>query len=97
MSQGCNHGNHRLSVLPPHNQDLLPRSQFSTAAPTPRAAAAPGADTAAGGDWGVLFWGHFGGHLDAQHLGGELGRWLTLLLVLLASWQEIDQIGRAHV
>ena len=64
------------------------------AAPTPRAAAAPGADTAAGGDWGVLFWGHFGGHLEAQHLGGELGRWLAPLLVLLASWQEIDQPAR---
>ena len=41
-----------------------------------------------------LFQDHFGGHLEAQHLGGELGRWLALLLVLLASWQEIDQPAR---
>ena len=27
----CYHGNHRLNVLPPHNQALLPSSQFSTA------------------------------------------------------------------
>ena len=49
------------------------------AAPTPRAAAVPGAGAAAGGDWGAL-WGAFRGGA----LGDALGRGLTLLLVLLA-------------
>ena len=49
------------------------------AAPRPRAAAAPRADTTARGDWGAL-WGAFRGGA----LGGTLGRGLALLLVLLA-------------
>ena len=49
------------------------------AAPTPRAAAVPGAGATAGGDWGA-FWGAFRGGA----LGGTLGRGLALLLVLLA-------------
>ena len=49
------------------------------AAPTPRAAAVPGAGATAGGDWGAL-WGAFRGGA----LGDALGRRLALLLVLLA-------------
>ena len=53
------------------------------AAPTPRAAAVPGAGATAGGDWRALqgtFWGAFRGGA----LGDALGRGLALLLVLLA-------------
>ena len=49
------------------------------AAPTPRAAAAPGAGATAGRDWGALRGAFRGGAL-----GGALGRGLALLLVLLA-------------